>query len=216
MFMLMNKKLMFLCLLAFAVSMGPKKLYAQDDAAQVKACFLQYQEAMNRKDATAALKLFSSNSFSYYDSVLHLARFADSQQLAAQSLMRLVLALTLRARVPHAEIRVMTGTSLLQYAISNGMIGNVGQSGTAIGAVRINHDTAWASLLMDGTETELKLRFVREHQWTLDLAHLGDAGERGIEQMLREADVEREALIQMMLGRIFEGKVDPHVWLPIG
>ncbi|MBU6325403.1 MAG: hypothetical protein KJS92_07935 [Bacteroidetes bacterium] len=210
------KRLLFLIVLGFTGICFPNALKAQDDEAQVKSCFSQYQEAIGSKNAAAALKLFSRNSFNYYDSVLRLARFADSQQLSAKGLMCQLLVLTLRVRVPHSEIRVMSGTTLLQYAINSGMIGNVGQTGTNLGEVRVNHDTAWAPLLVEGVETELQLRFIREHQWTLDLVHLVAAGERGMEQMLREADVEPAAFIQMMLARISEGKANAEVWRPVG
>jgi hypothetical protein len=209
-------RLLFLICLGFAGVYVPNVLNAQDDAAQVKTCFRQYQEAIGTKNATAALKLFSRNSLSFYDSVLLLARFADSQQLSAQGVMRQLLVLTLRVRVPHSEIRVMTGISLLQYAINSGMIGNIGQSGTDLGSIEVNRDTAWAQLMVDGTPTELKLLFLREHQWTLDLAYLVTAGERGLEQMLRDADLKRADFIMTMLMRISEGKAKADVWLPVG
>ena len=210
------KRFLLLLLLVAGSGVRPTTLKAQDDAAAINTCFRQYQEAIGAKNAAAALRYFSRNSFSFYDSVLHLARFADSLQLSSQGVMRQLLVLTLRVRVPHSEIRVMTGTSLLEYAINSGMIGNVGQSGTDLGEVRIDRDTAWAPLLVEGAETELKLRFIREHQWTLDLVHLVASGERGMEQMLREADVEPAAFIQMMLGRITEGKAIATVWQPLG
>jgi hypothetical protein len=210
------KRLLLSLLFAAGIGLHPSALKAQDDVAAVNTCFQQYQEAIGAKNANAALRLFSRNSLSFYDSVLLLARFADSQQLSTQGVMRQLLVLTLRVRVPHSEIRVMTGTSLLQYAINSGMIGNIGQRGTELGQIEVNRDTAWAQLMVDGTPTELKLLFLREHQWTLDLAYLVTAGEHGIEQMLRDAGLKRADFIMTMLLRISEGKAKADVWLPVG
>lgn len=210
------KRFLLLLLLAVGGGLNPAALKAQDDAVAINTCFRQYQQAIGSKNAAAALRYFSRNSFSFYDSVLHLARFADSQQLASQGVMRQLLVLTLRVRVPHSEIRVMTGTSLLEYAINSGMIGNVGQTGTDLGNIEVNRDTAWAQLMVEGSPTELKLRFLREHQWTLDLMHLVTAGERGVEQMLRDAGLKQADFIKVMLMRISEGKAGAEVWLPVG
>lgn len=147
--------------------------YGQDDKVLIKKCFENYKTTARLQQGKEALNYIDSRTISYYDTIVTLARSADSLKVSSLSFIDKLTVLLLRHRVTKEQILNMNGESLFIYYIDNGLVGKEGAVNNEVGEITIDGNFAKGQFLHKGKETPLDFHFYKEGgRWRFNITSM--------------------------------------------
>jgi hypothetical protein len=140
-----------------------------DEAVKV---WTAYRESLVTRDGARGLALVTPGTVTEYERQLKLTLTLNRQQLLQADVLDRYMVLMLRARVPPAQLRTMTGSDLLRMAIDNGWVGS--NLPASVKLKRIEGDRAYMTFMKDGEEIPGELPLVRftDSRWGVDIVEL--------------------------------------------
>ena len=174
------------------------------DIAAVRSTFEDYRTEVGAGNGAVVPALVSPSTIAHYDEVVRLARTAGPSEISALGMMDRLMIARLRVQEP-PDFAAMDGAGLLVYGVDEGMIDAAALEDNTLGEVRVEGDSAYAQMLVDGEPAGVDWEFVRDgSDWTFDLA----AGFPLINEALTQVAAENEmtedefifAAIEMVTG----------------
>ncbi|MFA0963493.1 hypothetical protein AB9P05_16945 [Roseivirga sp. BDSF3-8] len=186
---------------------------AKDD---IKSVFESYKEVVSSKQGDKILSIVDKNTKDYYSDLLTMALSADKQTLTQTALTDQMTVLFLRHSVPAEKLRSLTGPTLLQYAVDQGMVGsNLQQIG--LGEVRVSGDMATAPLVVGGNEVPAMLKFVKEEgKWKVDVTSMMTLAEKGLEMTMQQSGKSKTEFISEFIKLATQRASIDDLWKPVG
>jgi len=131
-----------------------------------------YRECLVTRDGVRGLALVTPGTVTEYERQLKLTLTLNRQQLLQADVLDRYVVLMLRARVPHAQLRTMTGSDLFRMAVDNGWVGSNLPASAKI--KRIEGDLAYMTFVKHGEEIpgELPLLKFTDDHWAVDIVAL--------------------------------------------
>jgi hypothetical protein len=156
---------------------GPKRSEAPaaanpssgEDAVKVWSA---YRECLVTRDGVRALALVTAGTVTEYERQLKLALTLNREQLLQADVLDRYVVLMLRARVPHTQLRTMTGSDLFRMAVDNGWVGS--DLPATVKLKRIEGNRAYMTFIKHGEEIPGELALVRftDAHWAVDIVEL--------------------------------------------
>lgn len=183
---------------------------------QIRNAFDNYKSAILNDKGVEAVKVVDSRTISYYSEILTHVLDADSNRIESLSLLDKLMVLTIRHRASHPDILSFDGTSLLIYAIENGMVGKNSVANNTIGAITIDGTFAKGEFIANGQQTPLNFHFYKEdEQWKIDLTALFEVSTVAFERMVESSEQNENDFLFTLLERVNGKKPTPLIWDPI-
>jgi hypothetical protein len=179
----------------------------------VRATFESYVQALRSRDGTAAAALVSSETIDYYGELAALAGTGGPEEIRARSLVdRLTIAL-LRALRPPAELATLDGRELFVYGVEAGLIDESTVAANDIGAVRVDGDRAYATLVVSGQETPVDYEFARSgDEWLLDFVPVLERADAGLREIAMQAGQSEDEFIFTAVETVTGRPVDASIF----
>ena len=198
--------------LALIACNGPEPA---DEVAAVRACYTEYFTALREGDGQGAAQLVDSRTVAYYDSMLVLAREADSLRVAQLPLMDRITVLGMRLRGTPQVLGSMNGRGALAFAIDQGMMGSMGIEGLDLGTIGVDGDVAQAPLTMHGFPTPASFMFHREDgRWHIDITSLFGLSRVALDHLATSRGAAAEALLMELVTGDATAQLPGSVWHP--
>lgn len=210
--MIIFRKITCLILLLFLAHMVQAQ---KSKEKQVIQAFENYKNSILSDQGEEAVKYVDSRTIQYYAWVLEQVKTSDSATVSALSILDRLMVFSVRHRTTKEEIRQFNGTTLLVYAIQQGMVGKNSVAHNTIGDVSIEGDFAKGQLIANKQKTPLYFHFYREEgNWKMDLTSLFPVSRAGLEKMAEGSGQDENEylfyLLQLLTGR----KPGPEIWKP--
>ena len=184
-------------------------------AALVRRGFAVYGAALKSRDGAQAVGAVSRNSLAYYDRVRKLALSGSREELAALDGTERMLVLGMRRDAPLELLANATPGGLVSHAVSEGLISDQGAVKTELGDVAVDGDVALATIVVDGTPTQGRLRFVREDDvWKFDLEYAMRTSFGLIAALAERAGMSEDEVIFQLLAQGGGSPPGPEIWTP--
>ena len=202
-------QMLFLCLLSTTV------LAQTSDKTLVKKAFDRYKSAILNDRGDEAATLVDSRTIRYYTDILESVRNADSVTVESLSILDKLMVLVIRHKASKEEIRSFTGTSLLSYAVQNGMVGKSSVIDNTVGNVSVDRNFAKAEFISKGEKTDLFMQFYKESgQWKIDLTALFPASTFAFRKFADESGQSEDDFLFSILEMLTSRKPGREVWQP--
>ena len=174
---------------------GPK-----DDVADIRNTFNNYVQALTQGEGKTAAALVDSNTLSYYDRMLEMARAADSVEVSRADLMDKITVLGLRMHASGSGLTKMSAKDAIAAGAANGMLGGEQLKALDIGNISVDGDEASAPMKLGGFPVPAKFHFRREgEQWKIDITPLFTISRMAFEQMgARRGEAGDEWLMELL------------------
>ncbi len=174
---------------------------ASGDAAAIQQVFTDFQQAVATNDDRTALALVASTTIQAYDEIRRLALLPSiGGQSSATSLGQRLMAAMLLHHLGEDRLQAMGAPEIFAYGIRHGWIGKETFARASLGAITVEGDTAWAPLIMPGSDETAAWSFRREgEQWTLDLTLLMRLADRSIQQAARQRGMSNDEAFLLLL-----------------
>lgn len=175
-----------------------------------------YKNAVLNGNGGEAAYFISSNTISYYSSVLDLVQNADSSKLILCGLLEKFTVLAIRQTVDWGRLRAMNGKDLFIYAIENGMIGK-DISKSSLGEVEHKHgNLASGELLIDLNHTKKHVLFYKEDgRWRLDLIDILKENGENLNKMMGQPGLNENIRMVLFFKQVFGREPSRELWLPV-
>jgi hypothetical protein len=131
-----------------------------------------YRECLVTRDGVRGLALVTPGTVNEYERQLKLTLTLNREQLLQADVLDRYIVLMLRARVPHAQLRTMTGSDLFRLAVDNGWVGS--NLPASVKLKRIEGNLAYITFVKDGEEIpgEFPLLKFTDAHWAVDIVEL--------------------------------------------
>jgi hypothetical protein len=131
-----------------------------------------YRECLVARDGARGLTLVTPGTVADYERQLKLALTANRERLLQADVLDRYIVLMLRARVPGAQLRTMTGSDLFRIAVDNGWVGSSLPASVKIR--RIEGDVAYVTFVKNGRDLpgELPVLKFTDSRWAVDIVEL--------------------------------------------
>ena len=131
-----------------------------------------YRECLVTRDGVRGLALVTPGTVTEYERQLKLTLTLNREQLLQADVLDRYVVLMLRARVPHAQLRTMTGSDLFRMAVDNGWVGS--NLPASVKLKRIEGNLAYMTFVKHGEEIpgELPLLRFTDAHWAVDIVEL--------------------------------------------
>lgn len=152
------------------------KTSAQHDTILIRHSFEDLKYALSQGDGNKALPYVDKNTFSFYSTILLMAKTYDSAKVEALPILEKVHVFMIRFNGKKDNIQLMDDTSFFYYAVKTGLIGKVGNSIIAsdLGNITISKDSARGQLMISLIGTPFSQVVFRNeaNKWKVDLTSL--------------------------------------------
>lgn len=182
----------------------------------VKQSFLAYKTAILASDGDAAADLVTQGSRNYYRALAEHALTLDYAGLHRLHVTDRVTTMLLRQSLNRDQLKSMSGSEVVSYAVDQGWIGKEGAAQLQLGNYRIDGVGATGIILRpDGQETTFKMEFVKEDgRWLLDLLALMNLTRTAFEYSIKQSGLTEDQFILLMLEYSTGRKPGPSIWTP--
>lgn len=185
------------------------------EAAAVRRGFAVYEAALRSRDGAGAVGAVTANSLAYYDRIRKLALSGTRDELAALDGTERMLVLGMRRDAPLELLTEASAGGLVAHAVSEGLISDRGAVKTELGEVEVDGDVALAAIVVDGTPTEGRLRFVREDDvWKFDLEYAMRTSFGLIAVLAERTGLSEDEVIFRLMAQGGAGEPGPEIWTP--
>jgi hypothetical protein len=194
----------------------PAEPVAPNNPEAVRAVFVGYKSAILNSRGDEAISYLARPTIDQYEKYRILALTAPEDELRGEGFMTRMQVLMLRQRVPLEKLEAMDGHALLVHAVNEGWIGKNSVSGVELGEVQINENFAAAGVLLAGAPSPQVFQFMGEEgTWKLDLLFTLKAAEPALRQKAKEAGMEEDQMILLLLETVSGRRADPNIWKPL-
>lgn len=179
--------------------------------------FKEYKNAILSGNSDLAIKQIDKNSFDYYQEVLNLSLRADSTQINQLEVLDKLMVLSVRHRVPKANLLKMNGKELLTYSIDNGMIAKSTVEHIEMGEIDINGEIAYGEFLINNQKTPLYFGFTYDQsQWRFDVTSVFEPTGFAIRKLMKmQNKTDNDVILMMIQSSTPDQKVEKNIWKPI-
>jgi hypothetical protein len=193
-----------------------RDLRFQTDEEAVQFTFARYRNAILARDGATAYDCVDTNTRAYYDRLIDLIHYGDSETLRQQTYTDLTIILSSRQFIDRDTLVAMTGKDLFENAVNRGWSDRE-LVAAGLGPVAIDGETAVARATISNVHTLFHWVFRWEDtRWRLDLAAQLEGIDDGIRLMLRDEGLDPVDLAFAMLVRgAGPDEVTDDVWDPL-
>ncbi|CAG1010495.1 hypothetical protein PHYC_03862 [Phycisphaerales bacterium] len=189
-----------------------------DERRAVRRSMIDFRAACNRQKADEALALMSSNTFPYYDRMVHKARTMKAEEVHALPLAEMYTILGIRHKLSREQLRSADGRAYLRASIESGYEQTDEERDPTehMGIIKIRKDVATAPALdAYGKQTRYLYYFVKEGGvWKQDFSRGNEAISLIIEQIAEAYNMSSELAVRRIL-MLETGREVPHgIWDP--
>lgn len=178
--------------------------------------FANYKTALHRHQGEEAVKYVDSRTIAYHDSIIHLAKTADSLRVDSLKVIDKLLVLSIRHRIPREEILAMDGTTFFIYGVQHNMISNYNIVNNSLGKIKIDDHFATADLLLDENKTPKDFHFHKEDDhWKIDLTSLHASTNSEFEVLIAERKQTENDYLFNLIEIVTRKRPGKEVWKPI-
>jgi hypothetical protein len=189
---------------------------APSDAAQVRATFVEFANAVGSRDAEAGTRLLSASSLAEWQHDRDLALHGRRDQVAAQSPGRRLVIFALRHHAPKFLARDGSSRELAGYAIEAGMADRKSLAAIELGDVVVVEGRASGQLFASGLPSGFRAGFVREDGvWKLDLPATIDAAGRVVTKAAKASETSEDAILAGLLLVSSGARPTAQIWEPL-
>ena len=183
----------------------------EKEVREIYRTFKEFKEtAVDRRGGWAA-DLVSNETLDYYNWIREKALTADREELEDMSMMRQVVVLSMRTRVPAKQLQEMNGKELYKHYVSKGWLEQGLARDMGISKVKISGDTATALMKKGSTLTNIKAYFVKQDgTWRFDLIPSLDQVEKDFLKMCKRDGITVSKAVKNTTGKI----MDRSAWDP--
>jgi len=128
----------------------------------IRETFVAYKAAILQQRGETAVLLVNTRTIQYYAQMKGLALEAHEKDVRRLTPLNKIMVLTLRHRVPVAELKAMKPEELFTHAVNQGWIGKNSVLDSDIGIPQVFGSDASAEYIKSGKPTPLKYRFTKE------------------------------------------------------
>jgi len=175
--------------------------------------FTNYKTALGKHQGEEAVKYVDSRTIAYHDSIVHLAKTADSLAVDSLKVIDKLLVFSIRHRIPQEELRTMDGTAFFIYGVQHNMISNYNIVNNSLGKIKIDDHFATADLLLGENKTPKDFHFHKEDdQWKIDLTSLHASTNHEFEVLIAERKQTENGYLFNLLEMITRKRPGNDVW----
>lgn len=188
---------------------------AASDAAQIRAAFSQYKEALLEGDGEKAAEVVSARTIAYYDGIRTHVLTTPREKLAELDLISKFMVLRIRHEFTRAEMVAMNGRQLLITGVDRGWISKSSVANIEE-LVNIKAGATEASAAIPaGPEIPL-FQFLKESgQWKLNLEGSFALANEALKYAVTKSGLTEEQFIMRMLGSVSSRKVEDRIFSPL-
>jgi hypothetical protein len=199
------RNLVSLLLVMFLVGCG------EDEAAQIRASFDEYQSALRAADGPQAIALMSSATIEYFDRLHELAVRGDAAEIQSRRYWDRELIAMARHQVDPKYLKSLTGSQLVMVGVQQGWLNGYIGTGAQIDSIQAQDASASAAITNWGN-VKYRYEFVKEGgAWKQHLVPLID-GNSDLNESLGESKQKQDAFILESI-KVQSGKaVSPNIW----
>jgi hypothetical protein len=183
----------------------------------IRFAFEQYKTAILSRNSGLAIKYLDQNTIDYYTDMLNLVKKGTKTEIQNRRLLDQMTVLIVRHLLDKAAIsRLNSGTSMLDVAIKEGLIGEQSVSGLSVHSVKISGDVAYMELNTDHGVAPQKFKFVKEGGvWKMDLTSIFPESNIILESAVKDAGFTKEEFIFQVLESQSGIKPTASIWEPL-
>ena len=208
-------KSLALIALLFTSHVTPSAQGSHSDEELIRQAFLSYKGAILQQLGQAAISLVNKATLQYYARMKAIALEGQEKEVRQLTPMNKIMVLSLRHRVPIADLRAMTPEEVFIYAVNQGWIGKNSVLDSDIGQLQVFGNDASGEYLKGGKHTPLKYRFTREDgKWKLDLTALTPMADQAMSMLIKKEGLDEDTFIISLIESVSGKKVSPSIWLP--
>jgi len=165
-----------------------------------------YAEALNHRDASAAIELVVADTFRLHEDLRLAALNATRDELEGWDLLSVIMILQSRSALTRAELEALDGQGLFALTVSEGLVGEVELF--SLDEVRVDEDGALAQVRVEGVPVvwlrKATDRADRPPRWRVDFPQMmqqgGLAYEAAAQERIAASGKVRTAYILLELG----------------
>lgn len=208
----MNKKI---CLSLLLLVTGLSHAQRHDSKA-ILASFDSYRAAVLTDNGDEAIKYIDSKTLQYYNDLLVIIKSADSSTITTLPFLDMFMVLAIRHKASAEEINSFDSSSLLIYAVNNGIVGKNSIEKNSIGEIEVIGEKAKGAFISNGQQTEYFLNFYRENDiWKIDLTSLFNFTNNSFEKIVKSSGKTDIEFVIKLVETLTNGEVRPEVWKPL-
>jgi hypothetical protein len=186
----------------------------QDERTAVCAAFGAYREALEDRDAPAALALVPDSTIAYNEWLAGVAGTGGPEEIGTLSMFDRISIAALRIQFPTAELAAMDGRQLFSAGVETPRLSSTAPpSDDALGAVRIEGDRAYIQIVADGTPTPFDFELVHvDGAWLVDVVALQRFVNSVLEDGARRSGIPEDKLIFDAVEKATGKRVDESIF----
>lgn len=179
----------------------------------IKESFEAYKMSILNDKGEEAVKYVDSRTVKYYDDILLSIKNADSLSVDSLNIIDKFMVLLIRQKSTKEEILAFNGTTLMIYAIHNGMVGKNSVSRITIGETTVNSNFATGQMVINEKRQPSYFHFYKEEGlWKIDLTSLFPATIVEFEKLVTNSGKTENEFICYLLELSSGKKTDNKVW----
>ncbi len=180
----------------------------------VMGCFEQYKMALIEKNGIDAVSVIDQNTTTYYNKILHEAKYGNLDQFTKAPIVDKILILRARTSIEKKLLKSMSGEDFFIYAVNENWVNASTITNTILGEITL--DGKKASTKLRGRKGVLPIGFnfyLVKDQWKIDLTSITPTVERGIQNMIKFANLTEVEYLQKIFRPPFPDGLDEKLWI---
>jgi hypothetical protein len=188
-----------------------------DPVQAVRTDYASYAKAVAAKDGATSAGLVARATLDYYAGLRDLALTADRAALAKERVVDQLAVLSMRANIPAGTLRGADPRGVVSAAVQDQVISTGGAGATSLQQVRVDGDSATASLGIAGGAQQVPMRFRLEGgTWKVDLTSLLEPAETALQNAQKQQGLTSDALLSQVMTTRYGAEKAQRLWNPLG
>jgi hypothetical protein len=183
----------------------------QDDKKEIEKLFSDYKVAVIKHDYKFAVGCFDSSTIHYYENLLNLSKYADSEKVASMSILDQLIILSTRMTTPKKEIEKMRTISFMESLYQTGGVSSSEIIKMNLCKLKINGNVGIGLLISDSTLKHINIdkiktdnwaqfSFVKENQkWKINPLQFLKLGDEIFRDQMNEAKLNKQEFIHLII-----------------
>lgn len=189
---------------------------ATGEQAAVRRCFVSYKEAILKQNGKESVRFVNQATVAYFGKMRDLALGGAETDVRRLPFFHKMMILSYRHRVPLDSLLKLSAEELFVYGVDKGWIGRESVSESNLGRVSVSGEEARAVFVLRGKPTPIEYRFTKEGgAWKLDFISLMPVVDAAFGAAAREANVDEDSFVVLLLELASGKKVSPDIWQPL-
>ncbi|MEZ4883467.1 MAG: hypothetical protein R3E32_01930 [Chitinophagales bacterium] len=189
------------------------------EVTDIQERYENYKKAILASSGKDAIENIDKYSIDYYGKVLDWALNSSKSEVEKLTPVDQFMVLSVRKRIPHGEVKKMTGRDLLIYTVDHEWTNKTTVQMTNLGEIRKEGENgARASMGVNKANTNTFIEFTREDKtadWKINLVSLSENVNEQLIRMASDRKQTESKLIFDMIKQFTESDVSDDVWNPI-